>query len=134
MRKLTLALLLILGLAACRQEKNEPSLIASLQGTWELRTTSGFPGNINYPPGNGILLKFLPGSIVESWDGGRMLSRNTFALKPRKDCIGTDVKMAVFNVFTEGNYNFLSLNGDQLTLFTPNCFADGGMSAYERLR
>jgi hypothetical protein len=130
----------IVLMISCKKENAKKKSIEGLTGTWELRRAAGMM-TINYPPGNGTLLKFT-GENYESYSNGQLINSGKYTI-----ISDSTVSEEVCLVFQDGQYNqriiydnnyidkkiFLQISDNNLS-FVSGCFAyDGGsFTEYER--
>ena len=140
---------LLIIMQSCTKEnqknilKNKPTE-TGITGEWELRNTSAamLPGQVDYAPGNGNIIKFTS-TGYEMYENGSLVRSGLYNVVP-----DTGVTESVCLVFSAGQFEerivydgtdaepkiFFQITGNRLT-FVSGCYAlDGGhRSEYEKL-
>jgi len=134
MKKTFPVLLFIFILFSCKK-RNDLFLNDRYKGVWEFENYSGYPFTNNYlPPGNGRIIVLLPDGFFERRQHDTVLFRGRYFLNPQKDCHGEQKKTHFTANDTAYSWDvYIDIASDKLTLTTPNCYADGGISFYRKI-
>lgn len=123
-------------LPACKKDAS----IAGIQGSWELRESSSM-SLVNYPPGNGHILRF-SGNEYTILINGTVTQQGSFKIvndgsASQSTCLqiekGLFAKRMIYDN-DNGQKNFFQLSANSL-MFISGCFAvDGGVkTTYEKI-
>ncbi|MFT3680790.1 MAG: hypothetical protein QM791_10995 [Ferruginibacter sp.] len=145
-------LLLIFFITGCSREKApvkakfNTKAVNKMEGVWELRATTAamMPGVLQHPPGNGNLLKFLPGNKYERYQNRTFTeSGNYVAVKDNsvEENVCLDIQDGQYEdriIYNNQDVNpkiFFHFKSDERLLFISGCYAiDGGHTEeYERI-
>ena len=134
MRKIFVLLFAAILIFSCSKDKGLTNFKNELTGTWELAGFIGFPGSLNFPPGNGNVLILGTDGSYESKTPDTVLYNGSYSLKRKRDCFQqqTDIILSTDHPLTTIQY--VMVKKDSLSLSTPSCYADGGTAFYRRLR
>ena len=133
MKKL-FTLLACLVFLACNKKEDTPGT-PMLTGTWELARFIGYPGNINYPAGNGHILVFMSDGRFDKKDPGNATINGLFVTGTKDDCRPRDNKTYIImnkDSFRQEGYLSFNAAGDSMTIGSSNCVADGGTYVYKK--
>lgn len=144
MNRIFLVLTLLIFFSSCKKNK-EATNSNLITGSWELYQTSGgmMPGAIDYPAGNGNILKFTD-SLYERYANNQLMESGVYALI--KDttfeenvCLVLPAGQFANRIVYNGKYDsakvFMQITNNKLT-FISGCYAlDGGHSeVYQRIQ
>ncbi|SJZ86636.1 hypothetical protein [Sediminibacterium ginsengisoli] len=127
-------LLACVAMFACNKKADDPN-IAKITGTWELARFIGYPGNINYPAGNGHILVFMGDGRFDKKDPGNATINGLYVVGTKDDCSARENN--TYLIMNKGSFKqegYLSFNaaGDSMTIGSSNCVADGGTYVYKK--
>jgi hypothetical protein len=130
---------LITFFAAC--EKNNRDISPSITGEWELLRISGSRPVINYPSGNGNVIKFT-NSSYESFENGRLVKTGTYTIVEDASvqasvCLVLPQEKYRNRIIYDNDYNatkkFIDVSSDTLSILS-GCFATDAGSNIEYIR
>ena len=119
-------------LFSCKKEHTS-LLKAQISGEWRYLKTVTF--EMTFPlPGDSAKAIFIgsDGSF-ERRHNDSVLFKGTYSLIEQKDCYGDENKF-LFKTSDETaeDGNYITISNDTLSLSTPNCYADGGITFYKK--
>lgn len=129
-------LILLACFFSCKKDDQVNTLKKDIVGTWELERFVGYPFNQPLlPPGNGRIIVLGEGGLFERKQHDTLVFRGTYSVTRKKDCHerNTDIIFST-NESSSGDYQYLEIDDGKLLLSTPNCFQDGGVAYYRRLK
>ena len=116
---------------SCKKESEEQLFKKKISGVWELEKVTGV-ATTNYLPGNGQIVVFKEDGSYEKRQHDTLLFSGAYSLSTKTDCYPRTNNRVVQT--TEGATPlYAEIEGGNLILDTPNCYADGG-SAFYRLQ
>jgi hypothetical protein len=132
MTKVTLILICFILFISCKKEIVQKQF----SGKWEYATFIGYPFNDNaLPPGNGKIIVLGQSSSFERYMHDTLIFKGHYSIERKKDC-GSNEQHYFLNtndsLFAKGL--IIDVRNDSLFLSTPNCYADGGVGIYRRVR
>jgi hypothetical protein len=135
MRKIMFFVLLI-SIYSCKKDNVVKALKKDIAGTWELEKFAGYP--FNQPPllpGNGRIIVLGEDGFFERKQHDTLIFRGDYSLRKQKDCYerNSDITFST-NENSSGTYHYIEISEGKLLLSTPNCYQDGGIASYRRLR
>jgi hypothetical protein len=134
MRK-TILLALLFTVCSCKKDKDIKSLKKDIVGTWELEKVIGAFSQPVFPPGNGQLIVLGKGGLFERKQHDTLIFRGTYTIGTKKDCYERNGDMIFStNENSSGNYRYIEISDGQLSLSTPNCYQDGAVADYRRIK
>ena len=126
-------------LAGCNKDSTNTS--NSIEGSWELVRISGSRPIINYPAGNGNVLKFT-NSTYEAFENGSLEKRGTYTIV-EDNTVETNVCLdlpddqfrdrIIYDNDNRATKSFLQISNDTLS-FISGCFAVDAGSRTEYVR
>ena len=121
------------GLVSCKKDLR--MLNADIVGTWEMEKYSGYPFNQpTLPPGNGKIIVIGENGLFERKQQDTLLYRGSYSLDKKKDCYEDAKKITFSTSDGSGTFSFIEVSEGKLLLSTPNCYTDGGITSFRRLR
>jgi hypothetical protein len=122
---------------SCKKSNSGDDTAKSLLGTWELSSSqASIIPTVNYPPGNGNLLKFT-GSGYQSYTNGQLVKSGTYAVVADSTAetstgalipAGQFTHRIVYDGDNSGNKVFFQVTGSELRLVSGYFPVDGGSS------
>lgn len=129
-------LFLFVSLYSCKKDTTVRNLKKEIVGTWELEQFVGYPFNQPaLPPGNGHIIVLKGGGLFERKQHDTLVFSGSYSVLKKKDCYErtSDVTFST-NESYSGDYRYIEVADDKLSLSTPNCYQDGGTAYYRRLK
>ncbi|RDC66377.1 hypothetical protein AHMF7616_05008 [Adhaeribacter pallidiroseus] len=104
-------------------------------GKWEYERYIGYPfTDTALPPGNGQTITLTNNGIFESRKQDTVLFVGKYTIKQRKDCYKRDNTWLLSTDDPYFKEVYINIENNKLTLSQPNCYADGGIIYYRRLK
>ena len=126
--------LMLLSFASCKKDDVTDTLRDKLEGSWELRSRTSMSGQLMYPPGNGEILKFYRNGMYERKMHDIIAATANYDINIRQDCFPRETNFAfTSSESSSGLPAYVSIKGDTLFFSSPNCYADGLDTYYQRL-
>lgn len=127
---------LLVSIYSCKKDNVAKALKKDITGTWELEKFAGYP--FNQPPllpGNGRIIVLGEDGLFERKQHDTLIFRGGYSLRKQKDCYerNGDITFST-NENSSGTYQYIEISEGKLLLSTPNCYQDGGIASYRRLR
>ena len=134
MRLKTVIIIVLACLWGCK--KDAQSFNSDLQGKWELASSYGaWTGHVEYSAGNGNAYTFKGNTFSQQvhYADTTYAYSGTFKTYTGKPCeFAAEQKLIEFS--NAGDASSFSLSGDTLFIGTTECIADGGTSAYRKIK
>jgi hypothetical protein len=131
MRFLLVLLSVSLLLPFCTKKKNDSGYV----GTWELKTSDGMMGHVEYEPGNGFRMVITKDSLYEYGSGTLQYTRPFGLVKDTLWGYGAErIADKLSPDIISGFKTFFELKGNELTRYAGVPALDGGSSVYVRVR
>ncbi|MCG2616013.1 hypothetical protein LZZ85_17075 [Terrimonas sp. NA20] len=132
MRFLFVLLAIAAVLPFCTKKKTSESVYI---GTWELKTSDGMSGHVEYEPGNGFKMTITEDSLYEYGNGSLQYTRAFGLVKDTLRGYGTDrLADKLSPDIVSGFATFFELKGNTLIRYAGIPALDGGSSTYVRIK
>jgi len=119
--------IIVIGLLlSCQKSK----LKKELAGVWEMEKSVGWI-SVTYPPGTNTLTIRKDGTF-ERRRHDTITASGRYHIKMKKDCYPRNSDM-IFSTYETG-FSYVEFDEDKMTLSTPNCYSDGGIVYYRRIK
>lgn len=127
--QLTLSFLLLVTLVSCKKEAS----VASLNGTWELKSTiGGYPVTNPSTEKHVLQLRFAD-QRMEKYDNGKLIESAAYTITAEKKAINEN--QANYFITTNGdNKQYIKLTKNELVVFEGVIAADGIEMYYTKLK
>lgn len=132
MRVLLLTIVIAAIFPFCTKKKNDGK---GYVGTWELRSSDGMSGHVEYEPGNGFKMVITEDSLYEYTNLGLQYRRAFGVVKDTLRGYGADrLADKLSPDIIAGFTTFLELKQNTLTRYSGIPALDGGSSVYVRIK
>jgi hypothetical protein len=118
---------------SCKKEKGENHRFV---GTYELMEAFSVESIVPYqffPPGNGRIMKILEDGSLETWRHDTLVKKEPYSLVYKTDCHSRTQEVFIQRTSSPGDY-VIGFKSDTLFLRNSNCYQDGGISFFRRIR
>ena len=121
---------------SCKKDNEVKTLKNEIVGTWELEKFVGYPFNQPpLPPGNGSIIVLGGDGSFERKQHDTLVFRGSYSVQRKKDCHerNSDIIFST-NTSSSDSYEYIEMSDGKLLFSTPNCYQDGGVAYYRRLK
>ncbi|AHF17990.1 hypothetical protein [Niabella soli] len=128
-----LALIGTLFISSCSKEKEFGK---SAYGKWELKTVVSFyPAQFKqYATGNGNYLELTQTGTLNRYENGQLVLSTPYSIQNKKLTCTLNGKGSYWALVYDNTEEEIAVQADTLTLSTPRCWADGGVTTYVKVR
>ena len=135
MKLIHFLLFIVLLFFSCKKDNELKEFKSKIAGTWEYERTVSFINSPPAPLGNGKIIVITEEGIFERKSHDTLLFRGSYVLNKKDDCYPrTSTITFQTNENTGGYINYIGIENGKLSFATPNCWADGGITYYRRIR
>lgn len=128
--KRTFSFLTLLVLAfSCSEDEMNP-----IWGKWEIEESICFGcGGNDYPEGNGNMVVFYFNGDYERLENNVVVFKGKYTVTKDFECHSSDMALYT-NEGESTSPDIVKVKSNKLTIGTPRCYADGGLSVYRRVK
>lgn len=133
MKKILLALVATLTILSCTRDNDTEAATENLAGRWNWKSSySGLEGSLVTPESSGktVILEFT-NERLKYYENDQLVSEHTYTIQTRKDALGNDKKMIVYQPYRQEETYVVQ---DDKLVLTNQTMMDGATSEYIKVK